>query len=371
MASPNLSSGRIYTRFDLDNDVIPNQEEVITRALFSNNVGNLLNFFTSSEMTTSQKRYYHEVFNSASTSVSAESQFAVAYGHSEGSGSADEGGQVNDTPTKAIYGQYRTLCLENDERYFTVNGISTKSIYVININRARMRERLDEGNIEINIAHLSGSEFIGGGGSNATHTGSNVVVAGDSKVLRLIDDSRVQSATVTSAGEVYNIVSGSIEDGIYNPSLPLKFGLLYPRLGLIVLSGDLLDSSASFGTVTGSEIAGDNAYKLFTAMSGAALYTDISGDYKGFQARSQEKVKSTHYFIRVRNSEYNFSNNPTFLTGSEGDLYHPTFIGDPKVYITTVGLYNDRKECLAVAKMSKAVKKSFTEEALIRVKLDF
>jgi hypothetical protein len=36
-----------------------------------------------------------------------------------------------------------------------------------------------------------------------------------------------------------------------------------------------------------------------------------------------------------------------------------------------VGLYNDNNELLAVAKMSKALPKDFTKEALIRVKLDF
>jgi hypothetical protein len=190
-------------------------------------------------------------------------------------------------------------------------------------------------------------------------------------VLRLIDDSRVASATVTEAGEVYNMVSGSIEDGVYNSSAPHYYGLMYRRLGIIVLDGGLMDISASFLTVTGSEVAGDNAYKLFTAISGAALFSDASGDRLGFQGRSAEKVKSTHYFVRVKNAEYNFTNNPSFVTGSEGDLAEPLMIGDPKVYITTVGLYNDNHELIAVAKLSKALQKSFTKEALIKVKLDF
>lgn len=106
-------------------------------------------------------------------------------------------------------------------------------------------------------------------------------------------------------------------------------------------------------------------------MSGAALYTDASGDRLGFAARSAERVKSTHYFCRVKNSEFNFSNNPTFVTGSEGDLAEPTMIGDPTVYITTVALYNERKEMVAVAKTSRAIKKKFTSETLIKVKLEF
>jgi hypothetical protein len=367
---PNFGSGKIYTRFEVG-DVTPNQQETVTRALWSNNVGNLLTFHTSSVMTSTQKRYYYEVFNSASSACGADAQFSVAYGHKLGSGSADEGGQINDTPSRAIYGQYRLLCLDGDTPRFTIGGKSTNHIYVINVNRARMREYLDEGNLEINLHKLSGSEWVAGGKPANAYTGSNVKLGKAGNVIRLIDDSRTNAATVTEAGEVYNIVSGNLETGIYNSSNPRVYGQLYRRLGIVVLDANVLNTSASFGTVVGSEVPGDNAYKLFMAISGAAKYTDPSGDRLGFKGRSAEKVKSTHYFCRIKNAEYNFSNNPTYVTGSEGDLAEPTFINDPVVYVTTVGLYNERKECVAVAKVSKPIMKSFTREALIKVKLEF
>ena len=69
-------------------------------------------------------------------------------------------------------------------------------------------------------------------------------------------------------------------------------------------------------------------------------------------------------------AEYNFTNNPTFVTGS-GTLYNGSMVGDPKVYITTVGLYNDENELVATAKLSKPLQKSFSREATIRVKLDY
>ena len=369
-APPNLGSGRIFTPFE-SGDIVPNQQETVTRALWSGNVGNLTTFYTSSAQNATQKRYYYELFNSASGGCGAEAQFSVAWGHKQGSGSADEGGQVNDTPSRAIYGQYRQLCLDNGEERFIIGGTTTDQIYVINVNRSRMREYLDEGNIEINLHALSGSQFLAGGGPQNAHTGSNVKLGTGGQIIRLIDDSDIASATIGQAGEIYNIVSGTIEDGVYNSSAPHYYGKMYKRLGIIVLDGNRLDLSSSFLTVTGSEIPGDNAYKLFTAISGAALYTDASGDILGFQGRSAEKVKSTHFFVRVKNAEYNFSNNPTFITGSEGDLAEPTFIGDPKVYITTVGMYNSNKELLAVAKTSKPQQKSFTKELLLKVRLDF
>ena len=103
----------------------------------------------------------------------------------------------------------------------------------------------------------------------------------------------------------------------------------------------------------------------------AAYLTDTSGDRLGFSARSSEKVKSTHYFVRIKNTEYNFSNNPTFVTGSRGQFKQKSFLFDPKVYVTSIGMYNNRRELLAVAKLSKPLLKSFTREALVKVKLDF
>ena len=90
-----------------------------------------------------------------------------------------------------------------------------------------------------------------------------------------------------------------------------------------------------------------------------------------FQARSAEIVSSNHYFLRLNNREFNYSNNPTFASGSEGQLSNADFENDPKVYVTTVGLYNDMNELLAVAKLSRPLEKSFSKEALLRVRLDF
>jgi hypothetical protein len=107
--------------------------------------------------------------------------------------------------------------------------------------------------------------------------------------------------------------------------------------------------------------------KLFKSISGSVVIASTNAP----QARNEQNVTSTHYFVRMKNAEYNFSNNPTFTTGSVGEFKQPTFIGDPKVYATTVGLYNDRQELLAVAKLSQPIQKSFNSEVLIKCKIDY
>lgn len=359
------ANGRIFTRFDLSSDVVTNQKVKVTSGLFSNSAGSLSYMYTSSLQSTTSKQYYYEVWDS--NSDTAEAQFSIAYGHRLGSGSSGNGTD-NDSPSRAVYSQYKQILLNPGDTAFTfLGGYTTNndSIYVVNFNRARIKEKLDPGNWQLNIGELSGSFIV-----NSAHTGSNVKMAGTGKIIKLIDDSGDTNQTsLTSTNRVFNIVSGSINNGVYSPGgSTTYYGLVYPDLGILVLNGSALDLGNGFNTVTGSNIAGDNAWKLYTAISGAMV--DNRTD-NAFTARNEETVSSTHYFVRAKNAEYNFSNNPSFTTGSVGEFKQPTFIEDPKVYMTTIGLYNDRQELLAVAKLSQPVQKSFSTETLVKVKLDF
>jgi hypothetical protein len=356
------ASGRIFTRFDVGTDVINNQKTLVTTGLFSGNAATLSVMFTGSLQTTSSKQYYYEVYNG--NSATSEAQFSIAFGHRLGSGSS-AGGTLNDSPSRAVYSQYKLLLLNPGDPAFTfASGDSADEIYAINFNRARIKDKLDPGNWQLSLCELTGSRY-----ANNVFTGSNVVPSGSNRVISLIDDSgQSQQTNLTSAGRVYNVVSGSIGGGVFNASAPKYYGLVYPDMGIVILNGNALDASMSFNTVSGSNIAGDNAFKLYTSISGAM---SINSSANAFQARNEEAITSTHYFVRVKNGEYNFSNNPSFVTGSVGEFVQPTFITDPKTYITTIGMYNDRQELLAVAKLSQPVQKSFSNEALIKVKLDF
>lgn len=355
-------NGRTYTKFDVANDIVANQTETVTAGLWSDNLASLITYYTASGQTTSQRRYYVDVYQDTPSADGAAVQFALAFGHALGSGS-DSQGQLNDSPSKAVYSQYRQLLLApTDTRFTTAGSGSTDYIYVLNFKRNRMKERLDPGNWEIPLKPIS---------SRATNaTGS--VITGSGNVIQLIDDSSIASATTGQSGKVYNIVSGSINSGVYNSTAPVYYGLAYPDYGTLILDGKMLDQKLGFATNTGSSSEGNNHFVLFHSISGSALFTDpATADPYGFLARNSEKVTSTHYFVRIKNAEYNFSNNPSYVTGSVGQIAQSTFIGDPKTYITTVGLYNDSQELLAVAKLSKPLLKSFQREALIRVKLDF
>lgn len=356
-----LLNGKTYSKFDQANDVIKNQTEVVTGGLWSDNLASLTTYFTSSTQNITQRRYYVDVLQANPNAEGSAVQYSLAYGHALGSGS-DSQGQLNDSPSRAIYSQFKQLLLNpTDTRFTTAGSGSTESVYVVNFKRNRMRERLDAGNFELPLRKVTTH--------TANATGSVTLGSG---IVTLIDDSSIATATLGGSGKIYNIVSGSINDGVYNPTNPTYFGLVYPDYGTMILDGKMMDQHLGFATNVSSSNEGNNHFILNAAISGSALTTNpTTGDPFGFVARNSEKVTSTHYFVRVKNAEYNFSNNPSYVTGSVGQLAQTTFVNDPKTYITTVGLYNDNHELLAVAKLSKPLLKSFQRESLIRVKLDF
>ncbi len=356
------TTGKIYSRLDPGNDVISNRKEKVTAGLWSSNSGELTTFHTSSVQTSSNAgKYYWDVYQSSSTAAGAAVQYAIAYGHKQGSGSKLSN---EDFPTKAVYSQYANLLLPPGDTTFTFdNSANEEHIFVINIQRGRLKEKLDPGNWEL---CLSGSMS----GSSADYTGTQ------KGITKLIDNSKGSVVTTSDGKRVYNVVSGTIAGGEYtadDDGIKGGYGLVYPDLGIIVLNAGRLKErgvgigSAKFGALTSSNTNNQMNSQLFTAISGAAVYNSTYG----FQARNEEEVTSTFYYIRVKNADYNFSNNPTFTTGSLGAIRHASMISDPKVYITTVGLYNDKQELLATAKLSKPLLKAFDREALVKVKLDF
>ena len=344
----------IFTRFDPAQDIVSNLRQTVSSGMWSGGVGTLTTFFTSSTQSSSNGQYYYDLYKTDPASDSeAEVQLSVAYGDRNGSGSL---GQTGNYPSKAIYSQYRNLLLTPGDSKFTFGGsVDGDRIYVLTTARARLREKMDPGNWEL---HLSGSVAITTG-NQLGHTGSFV---------KMIDDSgATTNPSVNAGGRVFNVVSGSIATGTAvtktaaasNPGGGL--GLFYPDLGIIILNADLVSVSASFTQGSASGVDGNNAGQFYNSVK--------RGEY--FVSRREEQLNTTHYFARATNQKFNFSNNPTFFTASDGSLANPSFKNDPKSYITTVGLYNDSNELLAVAKLSKPILKSFSREAIVKVKLDY
>ena len=354
----------IYKKFGAI-DKVTNRTEIVTSGIWSGDAGSLEEFYSSSTQVESPSgKYYIDVYNEnpVTDPEIAEVQFSIAYGDVNGFGAptftqTDE----SNLQTKAVYNQFKNVLLDASDAYFSVYSGSANSLtatsthdltsfYVININRARYKERLDPGNIQI-------------------------ILSGSVGLLTLIDDSGGTDENVTTAGRVYNLVSGSLNIGT-SLSASISnvtalngegYGLFYPDMGIILLNPNALSSSVNLDLSPASSSIANHYHNTTGSIN---LIKSLIGG-ADFQARRTENVSTSHYFVRANNREFNFSNNPTFITGNVGAFVQPLFERDPHVYITSVGLYNDSNELLAIAKTSKPIAKSFDKEIAIKVKLDF
>jgi len=338
-----------YKRFDAEDVVV--SAESITTPVWTGDKTNLTTFFTSSTQTGGNTGdYYYNIYNTASSIDGSRVQFAIAYGDKDGLGSIPFNVNVSGkSPSGTIYGQYRNLVLGDEDSQFTFGSKTSDYFYAISIDRAQYKEKLLPGTLDL---------VLGISGSGAR--------------LRLTDDSQVNSTIrFNDAGRVYEIVSGS-QGSVYTAQNANgytdssgSYGKFLPDIGVILLNGSALDiqtgSQGGIGLSTGrGTTAANNARRLYDA-----IY------YGGnFRLQSEETISSNFVFVRARNSEFNYSTNPSLITGS-GEIRHNVMIDTPQSFITTIGLYNDNNDLLAVAKLSRPLLKDFTKESLIRVKLDY
>lgn len=100
------------------------------------------------------------------------------------------------------------------------------------------------------------------------------------------------------------------------------------------------------------------------------ILTNTNPSGKTLQADSEITATNSQVFIRAGASEFNYTTNPSFLD-KDDNVRSLDFIYNPKTYITTVGLYNDNGDLLAVAKVPKPIEKSFEKEVLITIELNY
>ncbi len=361
---------------DEQNDIVKEIDQTVSSGIWSEGASSLSSFFTSSTQSSSNGQYYLQVYNKVTSDASSAKQFSVLYGHKGGSGSLGKPGVDGNRESAVVYGQLNNLVNPPETELFSWasgDDVTKQHIFALAFDRARMREKVDPGNWELQLGNAPSNQ------------------------VELIDDSSTNTAPINSKGVTeYNVVTGSIQGGSTTintaaasmVSATGSYGKFYPDLGLIILSAHALSLSqlGSLGGVLPEGTAQANTFGVSGPMlalntgsntiyaAGSASLNRFVGALNmsgSFQARREETVSSTHYFCRVRNNEFNSSNNPTYVSSS-GQLKIESFKTDPKTYITTIALYGEASaEPLAIAKLSQPILKSRSREALIKVKLDF
>ena len=374
----------IFTQFTTD-DIVAGRINQVSSGLFD--TGSLTaaqsSFATSSVQSRTltgsnafdvrNGQYYLDVY------YQNEQYFSIAYGDYANSGSSyfDYTGQtvakVLTNETKIIYSQYKNTLLQPGDQLFSFasgsvnNQVDSQAIFAINFTADKFKDQIDPGQIQLNFS-----------GANGQYS--------------YIDDSQVVNKTQS----VYNLISGSIINGVPVPYTNANnttavyegIGLFYPSNGIVILNAIKLDIKVGINNQIYQRVNYPNS-KSNTPTNGGNggvqgywrlwcrdLFAAMKRSTRNAAIRKSEFVPSTNYFIRVKNKEFNYSNNPTFVSdGSDGQtkgtIIYQELINNPRTYITSIGLYDSNNELLAVAKLSKPTQKSFDNELLCRVRLDF
>ena len=152
-------------------------------------------------------------------------------------------------------------------------------------------------------------------------------------------------------------------------STAVRGGLVFYQAGIAVVTASV------FGTLLSSscEMNSGSAYNIDSILTGSTIESicdDIRHRIYDIEFNNTTELNSTIYFCRMNNSEFNYSSNPTYTTGSRLVVKN-SYADMPVSYVTSVGLYSPDNQLLAVAKLSEPLRKDPATELTLRVRLDY
>jgi len=332
------------------------------------------------------KEYAHGMFQSVFdypyASSSANHLYDTTAGYSTYSDLDGVTGEVSGAKKNNVYnemGQFlvgfdQTGSIERfDKDGDLTGGEKFDDIIVINLARLLAKDGLQKGTFELELG-VSGSD-----------TG---YLNPQSERIKVKDLNGTSSYKVNSPKGEYGILYANNSHG--TPMFGSDFqgvtdataapcGLVYYQAGVAVLSASMF-----MPYPTGLMSASDNnliwvsSSAISQTIQGALTASSIDGISTGLRNRfynlsfnNTTILNSAMYTCRIASRDFNYSSNPTYLTGSKIRVKADDPQNNPKSYITTVGLYNAQDQLLAVAKLSKAIEKSPKEDILIKVRLDY
>ena len=251
----------------------------------------------------------------------------------------------------------------------TGGGTKMDECVFINLARLLTKDEIKKGSFQLKLGTGSFIEPMGDG-------------AGGLDGLVTINDAHaVNDYRVNSPAGGYAILTMSVGQTEQNPRNS-RAGLIFYQAGIVVLSGSVFTNYLSGGLLAGGANNQSPAVRadennseqtFFHLMTGSVL----SASCDAFRHRIYDmsfnnttELNSTIHFCRANHNDFNYSANPTYLSGSKIRVKNNT-LDSPVSYITTVGLYSADNELLAVAKLSEPLKKDPTNEMTIRVRLDY
>tara|TARA_R100001509_G_scaffold94928_1_gene55063 strand:+ start:38856 stop:39890 length:1035 start_codon:yes stop_codon:yes gene_type:complete len=338
-------------------NLVPNKDIAVTRTLLNEAIPITGSIVSGTYDDANIKNYAHGMFQSVYDypylSSSANHIFDLTVGYSSGSALNDVAHTQN-TKKINIYNQMAQVLVGYDAtgsiREFDENGSfdgtddKMRECVFINFSRLLAKDEVKKQSFTIQF-------------------GDAATVADPFTSLKTISDYNAQTDFRTNSpvgdyGFLYDDPGATSSDLV---------GLVYYQAGIAVLTASVFPPGLPFGTEDLS----------FADIDESLADAEISASCDGIRNRwydndfnNTTELNSSIFFCRASTSEFNYSSNPTYLSSSQIRVKEISS-DTPVSYITTVGLYSEDNELLAVAKLSEPLKKDPTNEITLRVRLDY
>tara|TARA_Y100001973_G_scaffold104857_1_gene175974 strand:+ start:192 stop:1277 length:1086 start_codon:yes stop_codon:yes gene_type:complete len=230
-----------------------------------------------------------------------------------------------------------------------------REVFVINFSRLLTKDEIKKGSFSITVK--TGSYF----GTAPSYITGGMATYTDSAASET-------QGTLNTVGGDYGILSGAQGIG----------GVVFYQAGLAVLTASIFRSGSAVpssretpGFYSDGGTTWHTVDELLTGSTISGACDAVRQRIDNIQFNNTTEINSTIYFCRMPHNKFNYSSNPTYLSGGSIRVKNERRANPPISYITTIGLYNSANELLAVAKLSEPLRKDPTNELTLRVRLDY
>jgi len=311
---------------------------------------------------------FQSVYDYPFLSSSANHIFDITLGYDESSGYSGSA-SVQNSKKINMYNQFAQVLLgytssnsdgirkfEND---LTLDGNGyMKEVFFVSFSRLLVKDQIKKGSFSMTFQT----------GTTLTTTRTQITLSDRSASVN-------GDGTLNTDGGDYGILYGG-------PGYPQGLGAIFYQAGIAVITASVFGTgSVPLGAdIDLPHVVNFNPShpgKLTQAVSSSFTGSTISSSCDAFRRRlvnlsfnNTTEINSKIYFCRVPHNKFNYSSNPTYVSSSKIVVKNQS-TDNPVSYITTVGLYNDANQLVAVAKLSEPLKKDPTNDITLRVRLDY
>ena len=329
-----------FKSLNLQNDFAPlstaiNETITITGSIISSNLNTkFYKNIASGSSAVDLGGYFETTFDSSPTSSLSTPLLDITFGFATGSSyNAAVTSTSSNSEKNKVYRQYAAALLGNPDSTFTIGSTARREALFISFRRNIVKDEIKKGTVSLVVNSSAPTQYTASdAGAAATFQQS---LGGDYAPLKY-------NGTGSEVGQVW-----------YNA-------------GVVILHPDTAWGAISTWSGTKSLINAQYSGNINQIVDGARTKLE------NLAMINQTNLQSSIYFCRALNNEFNYSSNPTF-TDSNGliRVTSGSNILMTQTYITTVGLYDENDNCLAVGKVNRPVLKSPQTEVTLRLRLDY